>query len=176
MENYSIVAKVAWTEARRRDSGQIVWWDGARRMRSHPSRLFQLALQEHRGARRSGCGTPAESTGLQKPEMGHPRRLIVFRIVKDTFEGLAEHGSDAESGFQCRRILSQLDGIDGLASDVDFVGQLLLGHLAMLEAQPSDFVANVAHVSCRADTARSGSRNAESRLPRERTETHSHRR
>src|SRR6478752_1815611 len=46
---------------------------------------------------------------------------------------------------QRRRVFSLFNGVHGLTGDFDLVGQLLLRHLAVLEAQASYFVANRAH-------------------------------
>lgn len=93
--------------------------------------------------------------------------LVGLGIMENGFERLAEDGGDAESGFERWRIFSEFDGVHGLASDVDFFGQLLLGHLAVFEAQAPDFVANPGHVSYRAGTARFDSQNARLQLRRE---------
>jgi hypothetical protein len=65
--------------------------------------------------------------------------------VKYAFQWLAEHRCDAESRFQGWRIFSQLDCVHSLASEIDFVGQILLRHLSVLEAEPPDFVSNRPH-------------------------------
>ena len=83
--------------------------------------------------------------------------LLFLAVVENAFQGLAEHGSDAESGFQRWRILSLFDGVHGLASDVDLLRQLLLRHLAVLEAQPLDFVADLVHIRLPAASGRSDS-------------------
>jgi hypothetical protein len=75
------------------------------------------------------------------------RRSFILGIMEYAFEWLAKHGGDSEGGFQRRRVFSQLDGVHGLARHLYFFSELLLRHLAMLEAQSSDFVTNHAHVT-----------------------------
>lgn len=95
-------------------------------------------------------------------------RLTALGVVEYAFERFAEHGSNAKSRFQRRRIFSQLDRVHRLASEVDLFRQLLLRHLSVFEAQSSDFVADRAHVTHHAGIGRSGSRCARSRLSQER--------
>ena len=55
-------------------------------------------------------------------------------IVEYTFERFAEHSGDLKCDLQRRRIFSLFDCVDRLASNPDFLSQLLLRHLSMLEA------------------------------------------
>src|SRR5690606_26945305 len=61
--------------------------------------------------------------------------------LKHVADGHAEDLGNAERCFQRRRILVLLDGGDCLPRHVNAVGEFLLGHLAMVEAQPPDAVA-----------------------------------
>jgi hypothetical protein len=76
---------------------------------SHPSQT----------ARRSGCGSPVESTGLQKPEMGHPkehlqrqRRFLpaAFRSVRTSRQalGMTIHGIGGRPN--CARVIVRIRG------------------------------------------------------------------
>ena len=49
-------------------------------------------------------------------------------VLEDLIERDAEYVRDAEGDFERGRVLVALDGDDGLAGDVDEVGEFLLGH------------------------------------------------
>lgn len=76
------------------------------------------------------------------------------------FDLPAEHAGDAKRRFERRRVLALFNGVHGLASQLDSIGQFLLRHFSVLEAQPPDFIANLGHVTHHADIAGSDSRNA----------------
>jgi hypothetical protein len=48
--------------------------------------------------------------------------------LEDLLEGNAEDMGDAEGDFERGRVFVAFDGDDGLAGDVDEVGEVLLGH------------------------------------------------
>ena len=70
----------------------------------------------------------------------HGSDFIVF-VFKDLFYRYTEGSSKLERQRQRRRVLAGFDGDDGLTSNADTVGQLLLRQLAVVKTQPADLVA-----------------------------------
>ncbi len=54
--------------------------------------------------------------------------------MKYLLQFCAEGAGDAEGGVQGGGVAALLDGDDGLAGEADQIGELLLGHFAVLEA------------------------------------------
>src|SRR5439155_13768269 len=82
-----------------------------------------------------------------------------IHVLKDLGERDRERLGDLERDFERRRVLAKLDRVDGLPRHANSVGELLLRHFLVLEAQPADVVVNrLRHVRCRVDRERSGCR------------------
>ena len=81
---------------------------------------------------------PSTSCGLtsSSPSPGRGDELKHF------FERLAEHVGNPERDLERRRVLASLDRVDRLPRDTDLVGELLLRHLAVVEPQGPDVVAD----------------------------------
>ena len=62
--------------------------------------------------------------------------------LKHFFERFTEHMGNPERDLKRRRVLAALDRIDRLPGDTDLVGELLLRHLAVVEPQGPDLVAD----------------------------------
>ena len=62
--------------------------------------------------------------------------------MKHLAQGLLEDGGDLEREFERRRVLGRLDRVDGLARDANAIGKVPLGHLASVEAEAPDLVAD----------------------------------
>ena len=64
--------------------------------------------------------------------------------IRDGFSHLIERDTEyrrnAEGDFEGRRVLAEFDGVHSLPRHADFVGELLLGHLPAIEAQPPNRV------------------------------------
>ena len=69
-----------------------------------------------------------------------------WRVLEDLFEGEIEDVGDAEGDFERGRVLVAFDGNDGLAGDVDEVGEALLRH----GAGGAEFADGVADGGCHA--------------------------
>jgi hypothetical protein len=69
-------------------------------------------------------------------------------ILEDVLDGRIECTGQAESQWQRRRVPAGLDGDDRLARDAYPVGELLLGHLTMLEPEPANLIRDlqISHV------------------------------
>ena len=63
-------------------------------------------------------------------------------VLEHSVEWDTEHRCNAERYFERRRVFAELDGIDGLPSHADPVGELLLRHLPVIEAKPPNCVVN----------------------------------
>ena len=61
-------------------------------------------------------------------------------VLEDSFDRPAEHTCDAERKAEGRNVAAFLQENDGLASASNPIGELLLGHLAVLEAEPADVI------------------------------------
>src|SRR5882672_2920590 len=60
----------------------------------------------------------------------------MLAILKHLIDWDTEHLRDSECDLERRRVLAELDRVDRLSSDADLVGEPLLRHLLVLEAQP----------------------------------------
>src|SRR5437773_713975 len=61
-------------------------------------------------------------------------------VLEHLVERDAEDVGDLERDLERRRVLVQLDRVDRLPRHADLVGELLLRHLLVVEAQPADVV------------------------------------
>src|ERR1043166_1411997 len=61
-------------------------------------------------------------------------------VLEHVFERHAKDVGNLKRDLERRRVLPELEGVDGLPRDADFVGELLLRHLLVLEAQPANVV------------------------------------
>src|SRR4029434_10278197 len=76
---------------------------------------------------------------------GSPLGLLVLEHL---LQRHVEDSRDLKSDLERRRILAQLDRVDRLTRHADAIGQFLLRHLGLVEAQVADGVSNSAAAHC----------------------------
>ena len=67
---------------------------------------------------------------------------VTTRKLKDLFEGNAEGRGNTKRDFERRRVFAELDRVDRLARHADPIGERLLRHLVVFEAQTADVIGN----------------------------------